>query len=104
MATVTQESFESHYYIARALVGTRSLFAMTEPQFSSAKDDVTPFKVNGDASTLPDQRIPTATCERAVTGGRIRLTLFHLWFSEGCGCRKQFTARTVGGAKFFCGR
>src|SRR4029434_10643926 len=38
-----------------------------EPQFSSAKDDVTPFKVNGDASTLPDQRIPTQACEWAVT-------------------------------------
>ena len=38
----------------------------TEPKFSSAKDDVTPFKVNGDASTLPDQRIPTATCETSV--------------------------------------
>src|SRR4029434_1122280 len=39
----------------------------TEPQFSSAKDDVTPFKVNGDASTLPDQRIPMATCESSVS-------------------------------------
>src|SRR4029434_167646 len=31
MATVTQESFESQYYITRALFGTRSLFAMTQP-------------------------------------------------------------------------
>ena len=31
IATVTQESFESQYYITRALFGTRSLFAMTEP-------------------------------------------------------------------------
>ena len=38
----------------------------TEPQFSSAKDDVTPFKVNGDPSTLTDQRIPTRWCERSV--------------------------------------
>src|SRR4029434_8638982 len=30
IATVTQESFESQYYITRALFGTRSLFAMTE--------------------------------------------------------------------------
>src|SRR4029434_7777212 len=36
----------------------------TEPQFSSAGDDITPFKVNGDLSTLADQRIPTPTCER----------------------------------------
>ena len=38
----------------------------TEPQFSLAKDDVTPFKVNGDPSTLTDQRIPTRSCERSV--------------------------------------
>src|SRR4029434_3020861 len=38
----------------------------TEPQFSSAKDDVTPFKVNGDPSTLMDQRIPTQSCQCAV--------------------------------------
>ena len=31
IATVTQKSFESQYYITRALFGTRSLFAMTEP-------------------------------------------------------------------------
>ena len=35
--------------------------------FSSAKDDVTPFKVNGDPSTLTDQRIPTRTCECCVS-------------------------------------
>ena len=29
LATVTQESFESQYYITRALFGTQSLFAMT---------------------------------------------------------------------------
>src|SRR4029434_9211948 len=29
IATVTQKSFESQYYIPRALFGTRSLFAMT---------------------------------------------------------------------------
>ena len=29
IATVTEESFESQYYITRALFGTRSLFAMT---------------------------------------------------------------------------
>src|SRR4029434_1792127 len=29
IATVTQKSFESQYYISRALFGTRSLFAMT---------------------------------------------------------------------------
>src|SRR4029434_1557213 len=29
IATVTQESFESQYYITRALFGTRSLFTMT---------------------------------------------------------------------------
>ena len=29
IATVTQKSFESQYYITRALFGTRSLFAMT---------------------------------------------------------------------------
>src|SRR4029434_6315326 len=55
----------SQYYITRALFGTRSLFAMTEPQFSSAKDDDTPFKVNGDPSPLTDQRIPTQPCEWA---------------------------------------
>src|SRR4029434_3011173 len=38
----------------------------TEPQFSSAKDDVTPFKVNGDASTLPDQRIQMQPCACSV--------------------------------------
>ena len=32
IATVTQKSFESQYYITRALFGTRSLFAMTAPQ------------------------------------------------------------------------
>src|SRR4029434_10908686 len=37
------------------------------PTFSAAKDDVIPFKVNGDASTLPDQHIPTASCESSVT-------------------------------------
>src|SRR4029434_10513658 len=31
IATVTQESFESQYYITRALFGTRSLFTMTTP-------------------------------------------------------------------------
>ena len=31
IATVTQKSFESQYYITRALFGTRSLFAMTAP-------------------------------------------------------------------------
>src|SRR4029434_6221213 len=31
IATVTQESFESQYYITQALFGTRSLFAMTAP-------------------------------------------------------------------------
>src|SRR4029434_8014650 len=31
IATVTQKSFESQYYITRALFGTRSLFAMTRP-------------------------------------------------------------------------
>src|SRR4029434_4436038 len=35
MATVTQESFESQYYITRALFGTRSLFAMTQPHNKS---------------------------------------------------------------------
>ena len=49
------------------LLASRNFLSMTEPQFSSAKDDVTPFKVNGDASTLPDQRIPTRTCESSVT-------------------------------------
>ena len=39
----------------------------TEPQFSSAKDDVTPFKVNGDPSPLTDQRIPTQRCECSVS-------------------------------------
>ena len=29
----------------------------TEPQFSSAKDDVTPFKENGDPLSLTDQQI-----------------------------------------------
>src|SRR4029434_4700197 len=29
IATVTQKSFDSQYYITRALFGTRSLFAMT---------------------------------------------------------------------------
>src|SRR4029434_3489182 len=47
----------------------RKLCNATEPKFSLAKDDVTPFKVNGDASTLPDQRIPTATCESSVREG-----------------------------------
>src|SRR4029434_9018031 len=28
-------------------------------------------------------------------------TVFDLYFSDGCGCRKQFTARTVGGAAVF---
>ena len=32
IATVTQESLESQYYTNRALFGTRSLFAMTEPR------------------------------------------------------------------------
>src|SRR4029434_7649756 len=57
----------SQYYITRALFGTRSLFAMTEPQFSLAKDDDTPFKVNGDPSPLTDQRIPTQRCECSLT-------------------------------------
>src|SRR4029434_10815974 len=35
IATVTQESFESQYYITQALFGTRSLFTMTVP--TSAK-------------------------------------------------------------------
>src|SRR4029434_6360635 len=70
----------SQYYITRALFGTRSLFAMTEPQFSSAKDDDTPFKVNGDPSPLTDQRIPTEACECSVTGILITYTcsLTHL--------------------------
>src|SRR4029434_4364113 len=37
MATVTQESFESQYYITRALFGTRSLFAMTAPLKSTVR-------------------------------------------------------------------
>src|SRR4029434_2009886 len=32
IATVTQESFESQYYVTRALLGARSLFAMTAPR------------------------------------------------------------------------
>src|SRR4029434_2336816 len=36
IATVTQKSFESQYYITRALFGTRSLFAMTAPLGSRA--------------------------------------------------------------------
>ena len=39
----------------------------TEPQFSSVKDGITPFKVNGDPSTSTDQRIPARTCESKVT-------------------------------------
>src|SRR4029434_2920258 len=31
------------------------------------KVDVTPFKVNGDPSTLTDQRIPTRSCERSLS-------------------------------------
>ena len=34
-------------------------------------------------------------------GGRIRTDRLCLWFSLGCGCWKQFTARRVGGATFF---
>src|SRR4029434_3055738 len=37
IATVTQESFESQYYITRALFGTRSLFAMTAPLVNMSK-------------------------------------------------------------------
>src|SRR4029434_2301488 len=37
IATVTQECFESQYYITRALFGTRSLFAMTAPLVNMSK-------------------------------------------------------------------
>src|SRR4029434_4286506 len=46
MATVTQESFESQYYITRALFGTRSLFAMTAPRdFSVSLNNLTNVKI-----------------------------------------------------------
>src|SRR4029434_8473622 len=56
----------------------------TEPQFSSAKDDVTPFKVNGDPSTLTDQRIPTCSCESPVTvlGTAALMPPYHSHHSE----------------------
>ena len=38
------------------------------------KVDVTPFKVNGDPSTLTDQRIPTRSCERSLTLTGILIT------------------------------
>ena len=34
-------------------------------------------------------------------GNRFGRTVFDLYFSDGCGCWKQFTARTVGGAAVF---
>ncbi len=50
----------------------------TEPQFSSAKDNVTPFKVNGDPSTLTDQRIPTRACEWKVIQLKPKLNLIFM--------------------------
>src|SRR4029434_4047078 len=46
----------------------------TQRKFSSAKDDVTPLEVNGDPSTLTDQRIPTEACECSVSLSHILRT------------------------------
>src|SRR4029434_10935670 len=40
IATVTQESFESQYYVTRALFGARSLFAITAPSPSSEGNSI----------------------------------------------------------------
>src|SRR4029434_8408491 len=66
----------------------------TEPNGAvMAKDDVTPFKMNGDPSTLTDQRIPTRRCECCVRG-------------EGLGSVSQYPAvaapgKNLRGGKFF---
>ena len=51
IATVTQESFESQYYITRALFGTRSLFTMTEQKGDESQRDTNKMGLENNRET-----------------------------------------------------
>ena len=84
----------------------------TEPQFSSAKDDVTPFKVNLDGSTHSNAKL-WMLCKGASMFLQQRLRLFTLlcrctrfnsWFLKGCSCCKAIHRQNNRWSNVFCQR